>query len=140
MNELDVLKKMLFKPRHETLIPALMMHLKKMERRKIGLDRNKKKDRLSPAQLSSRVSPKSDRTKPKMSLSQAYMRLETSKRENDVEILIDEFMKRSLRSYFVSKNSENLQRKMSLTPDKSSGRKDLIDPGSENSEEQKKDL
>ena len=102
MNDLKVFKKILLKPRHEALIPVLTMHLKKMERIK-----NSKNGRNHHITRSSRdaAKPKKTQENSKMTLKEAFNRLGTSPPENQVESLIDEFMKTNLSPYFGNKQT-----------------------------------
>ena len=99
LNELEALKAVLLKPRHERLIPALILHLKKIERIKI---KTRKKPITTSKILPKKLIDKENSKTSKMTLKEAYSKLSSSKHRNPLERMIDSFMKQNLKPYFNS--------------------------------------
>ena len=102
LNELKILKNIFLKPRHETLIPALILHLKKIERIK---EKKLKMKTFAKENSKYKISPLIK--KPKMTLKEAYTKLTNLEEpETEVEKLIDEYMEVTLRPYFKPAQAE----------------------------------
>ena len=137
LNELKILKRILLKPRHEVLIPPLILHLKKIERITRRMESNKKPE-IMRSQVASKGKKKDSNSK--LSLHQAYKKLCISRQGSSIERLIDDFMRINLQPYF-EKNKDKRSKAIELVPENGTVlQNDHLDPSDQpNGEEREFD-